>query len=145
MKDIHVILSRREIIKRISDTFKPSHKQCMSDCLNDILDDTELQTVFKASLNIEPELQYKIGDDILVRADMIYIYEMDKDAMVEAGLIKENTMKATIVNVKPYALNAEYYVEADYIKKGSAEVLRDVDKSVSARYVISLIEDFIED
>jgi len=106
MKDIHVILSRREIIKRISDTFKPSHKQCMSDCLNDILDDTELQTVFKASLNIEPELQYKIGDDILVRADMIYIYEMDKDAMVEAGLIKENTMKATIVNVKPYAVNA---------------------------------------
>lgn len=139
-EEVSIAFTPEDIEQALEDTFKPEHKH-MAQLIVGVLEDHRgcLETVFKGTLGITPQVPYSVGDKISLDASCLSTWQWDEPTMEQEGLIKDGHLVATIVSVHIYS-NDPYQIEYPYMK-ANKKVLKGSDKTRSL-YIKGLAEEF---
>ena len=137
-------MSYREIAQRIGQVFKPEHKELMTQALMELChdNDSDLELIFKASMGITPQLNYFVGQQVIVDLSGISEWRFNKEKMKEEGLIIEDKyMEAEILHARPFNRTRQYTLEVEYICKESGKRKRTTSDTYDS-YIKGISEEF---
>ncbi len=95
-REIITKFSEDEVKQRIHNLFKKEHADLLTDCIMGLSEYSglDLAPIFKASLGIEPLINYFVGNEILVPIDSLSHWRWNKDEMIKQKIItKEEYIK----------------------------------------------------
>jgi hypothetical protein len=121
-EQIDLTISRAEIKKSLESIISGKNKELILKALFDTASNEQLSALFKASMGIEPILNYSIGDEILVNLYGLSTWDFNIDLMKEKDLITSydsngpEIMCATIVDINTYS-STPYEIEVEYFHK----------------------------
>jgi hypothetical protein len=140
-KEITLRFTSKEIQEKLKKVFKAEHQELMSECIVGVLSENHdaLERVFKASLNIHPVLEYKMGDTVSIRKVGLTDYLFNVEKMIEEGLIANDHMVALISGTQPYS-NYPYQVTYKYINAEGET--HEYTSDVHQMYIAGLSEEF---
>lgn len=121
--------TRDEVKQRIYNLFKKEHADLLTDCIMGMSEygGLDLAPIFKASLGIEPVINYFVGDEVLVPVESLSYWRWDKDKMIEQKIItKEEYIKGKIFEINKWR-DVPYKIEYEYIHKDSGEIESNYD------------------
>jgi len=135
-------LNKDEIAHLVKKTFNTEHRELMTECLMDLLrDDTSgLKALCKASMGITPQIDYVVGDRVIVQMLALSDWQFDKDKMQEAGMLKDGCVEVTIESIQKFN-HTPYTVMYRFIHKDTGED-RSTTNSVSSSYVTGYADEF---
>ena len=154
-EQIDLSISKAEIRKALENVVSGNHKDLVLRALFETASSEQLSALFKASIGIEPIIDYSVGDDVYVELYGISTWDFDIDLMKEKDLITIITPATEIISAKIVEINGysqtPYTVEVEYFHKDH-KPLEGVDfphatkktQDVSARYIKGPIESWPE-
>jgi hypothetical protein len=149
-------VSKADIKKSLESVLSGQHKELLLNALFDTASNDQLSALFKASMGIEPILNYSIGDEIVVNLYGVSTWDFNIDLMKEKDLIVSydeegpEVICAKVVDINAYS-SAPYKVEVEYFHKDN-KPLEGVDfprttrktQDLTERYIIGCKEEWPE-
>lgn len=142
-KEISLRLDIQDISQAIAKTFKQEHSKLMTQAIMEVLSDSEsdLESVFKASLGIVPHVHYFVGQKVILEMNGVSEWRFDKERMREEGLLADNnTATVLIKEVRPFSKTRTYSVQYAYIDKDSGEKVINTSDTYNS-YIKGLAEE----
>lgn len=143
-KEIRISMSYDDIAQAIEKTFKPDHAKLMTQAILEVLSDSDsdLESVFKASMGITPKVDYFVGQQVIADINGLSDWRFDKQKMIEEGLLSaENTVLTIITHVRPFSRTRTYTLQYEYIDKDTGKRKTTTSETYSS-YVKGLAEVF---
>lgn len=101
-----------------------------------------MEQLFKALLNIYPEIKYKVGDFVYVPIDNTSSYNVDKLLTEKLPTVKNKLMLCQIINIDVYDYYC-YTVQYEVIKTNTT-IPSKVSQTIAERYIDSKAEDVLD-
>jgi hypothetical protein len=81
-----------------------------------------LSNLYLAMNGLEKTYKYRVGDIVSVHKSNVYNWKLNEEAMSNNGMIINNQIRATVVEIHPHK-NAPYQLNYRYIHKDETKVM----------------------
>ena len=139
------------------DELKSALKQHLNADKNDVLvdalmgclieDTNSINQLAKALLGIRPQMQYAVGDEIMVKLTGVGTWLMNQELMIQENMIdttsfKDHTIKCKVIKVKPYK-SQPYDVEYYILKNDETDPKPSLETSYTwSNYILGMAEEW---
>ena len=91
-RDIDIQIKREDIIKALAQCIKGNYSDKIAETIIGVLGDNDMAInhVFKATMGIFREFEYKVGDTVLVSMNALNDWMFNAEEMIEKGLCDKN-------------------------------------------------------
>lgn len=119
---ILVKISKEQIRTQLKKMLGSEHCDLISQVIIDNLSETEvgLTQLYKAFSGLKDQLKYKAGQVVWVKVSTLYSWRIEKDKMVQAGMIHQDQVMALITEINETKL-LPYKIKYAYIGGGGSQ------------------------
>ena len=146
-KEINISLTESDIRKVIEQVVTGPNKELVAEALFQNLMDSSAQEIgyfIQAYIGNKPVLQYSVKEEVLVAPSNLADWNFDKETMIEKGIIKNDLMKAKIIEATVFSSKA-YTVVFDYWHKEEKKLVTyEEGYRISADKIVQLAEEWPE-
>lgn len=113
-----ISVSASEIEDWLVNNISDKNKKLIAKVIIQNLKTTEvgIEQLYKAINGMERKYKFAKGQEIWINYDKTYNWRYDKDKMIQANLIYQDKVKATIIDIRPW-LKEPYRISYKYIEK----------------------------